>query len=60
MPANYGLPPYHFRCRTITVAYFPELSEAGKKAQWADDQNRVREDKILFSHVGPKLGGNCC
>lgn len=25
LPRNYGLPPYHYRCRTVTVAYFPEL-----------------------------------
>ncbi|KAB2925876.1 MAG: hypothetical protein F9K25_16455, partial [Candidatus Contendobacter sp.] len=25
LPPAYGLPPYHYRCRTVTVAYFPEL-----------------------------------
>jgi len=22
LPSGYGLPPYHYRCRTTTVAYF--------------------------------------
>lgn len=56
LPENYGLPPYHYRCRTITVAYFPELSEAGKKVQWADDAGKTVQDKILFGHVDEKLG----
>lgn len=56
LPANYGLPPYHYRCRTVTVAYFPELSAAGKPVSWSDDQGQTRQDKILFSHVDGKLG----
>lgn len=57
LPENYGLPPYHYRCRTITVAYFPELSEAGKPAPWSNDAGQpFVSDKILFSHVDPKLG----
>lgn len=27
--AGVGLPPYHFRCRTITVSYFEELNSSG-------------------------------
>lgn len=56
LPDHFGLPPYHYRCRTVTVAYFPELSEAGKKVQWSDDQGQTRQDKIRFSHVDEKLG----
>ena len=56
LPEHYGLPPYHYRCRTITVAYFPELSEAGKKIQWADDAGKMFQDKILFARVDEKLG----
>lgn len=57
LPDRYGLPPYHYRCRTVTVAYFPELSEAGKPAQWSNDAGQpFAGDKILFSHVDEKLG----
>lgn len=57
LPANYGLPPYHYRCRTVTVAYFPELSEVGKPVQWSDDAGKpFVGDKIVASHVDEKLG----
>lgn len=55
LPEKYGLPPYHYRCRTITVAYFPELSEAGKKVRWSDDAGKTVQDKILVGHVDQKL-----
>ena len=32
-----GLPPYHFRCRSTTVAYFPPLEYPEKVSQWAID-----------------------
>ena len=56
LPDRYGLPPYHYRCRTVTVAYFPELSEAGKAIAWSDDAGKPFQDKILFGYVDPKLG----
>ena len=57
LPDQYGLPPYHYRCRTVTVAYFPELSEAGKPVQWSNDAGEpFAGDKIRFSHVDEKLG----
>ncbi|WP_162860564.1 hypothetical protein [Pseudothauera hydrothermalis] len=39
LPANVGLPPYHFRCRTVTVAYLgvdPEVieQEADEIERW--------------------------
>lgn len=56
LPQGVAGPPYHYKCRTITVAYFPNVSEVGRKLQWADDQGNVRYDKILFSHVDEKWG----
>ncbi|RKJ80551.1 MULTISPECIES: hypothetical protein [unclassified Pyramidobacter] len=35
--AGIGLPPYHFRCRTTTVAYFPPVEYPEKVSQWAID-----------------------
>jgi hypothetical protein len=32
-----GLPPYHFRCRTVPVAHFEPASYPRKAAQWAID-----------------------
>lgn len=56
LPDHYGLPPYHYRCRTVTVAYFAELDEKGKDLQWSDDAGKpFVGDKIRFSHVDPKL-----
>ncbi len=56
LPDHFGLPPYHFRCRTVTVAYFAELSEAGKPVQWSDDAGKpFVKDKVLFSQVDKKL-----
>lgn len=56
LPDRYGLPPYHYRCRTVTVAHFPELSEAGKPISWSDDAGKTFQDKILSGHVDEKLG----
>ncbi len=56
LPDHFGLPPYHYRCRTVTVAYFPELSEAGKPVQWSNDAGKpFVKDKVLFSQVDEKL-----
>ena len=35
--AGVALPPYHFRCRTTTVAYFQPLDYPEKVSQWATD-----------------------
>ena len=56
LPEAYGLPPFHYQCRTVTVAYNPALSERGKGVQWVDDRGQLRQDTILASHVDEKLG----
>lgn len=35
--AGIGMPPYHFRCRTTTVAHFEPATYPEKVAQWATD-----------------------
>jgi hypothetical protein len=41
MPGNIGLPPYHFRCRTVTVAYLGRAPESITDDA-ADDMERMR------------------
>ena len=56
LPEVFGLPPYHYQCRTVTVAYNPALSERGKGVQWVDGRGQLRQDTVLLSHVDEKLG----
>lgn len=44
------------KCRTITVAYFPNVSEVGRKTQFMRDNGEVVPDKILFTQVDTQLG----
>ncbi len=48
-----ALPPYHFRCRTIVVAYFPQSVEIdGKNVNGSLLPGEIyRGKKVLFSHV---------
>lgn len=41
LPGNVGLPPYHFRCRTVTVAYLGRSPDALTDAP-EDDIERMR------------------
>lgn len=56
LPDGVAGPPYHYRCRTITVAYFEETSEAGRKLSWLGDQGTLYQDRVLFNHVDQDLG----
>jgi hypothetical protein len=55
LPANVAMPPYHYRCRTGTVAYYPRLSDAGQPFQYFDGQES-RKETIVFHHVDEKIG----
>ena len=47
-----GLPPYHFRCRTTTVAYFAPSEFHEKAKQWAiDGEIPFEEQKNLISYA---------
>jgi len=48
-----ALPPYHFRCRTIVVAYFPQSVEVdGKNVNGSLLPGETYKGKeVLFSHV---------
>lgn len=55
--AGVGLPPYHFRCRTITVSYFEELNSSGLNVANAGaqvtfwDGSRERAETIAWEHL---------
>lgn len=52
LPAGVALPPYHFRCRTIVVAYFPLIAEIdGKNVNGSLLPGEKYKGKdVLFSH----------
>lgn len=56
LPDGVAGPPYHYRCRTVTVAYFEQTSEAGRKLSWLGDQGTLYQDQVLFNHVDQDLG----
>ena len=53
-----ALPPYHFRCRTIVVAYFPQSVEIdGKNVNGSLLPGETYKGKeVLFSHIEPNFG----
>jgi len=53
LPSNVALPPYHFRCRTIVVAYFSQKAEIdGKNVNGSFLPGETYKGKeVLFSHV---------
>jgi len=55
LPDDVGLPPYHFRCRTIVVAYFRQKAEVdGKNVNGSLLPGETyKGKKVLFSHVDP-------
>jgi len=57
LPTNFGLPPYHFRCRTRIVSYSSaNLDVDGKKTTGAkSSKSKYKGKQVLFSHVD-KIG----
>ena len=55
LPPDVGLPPYHFRCRTVVVAYFRQKTEIdGKNVNGSLLPGETyKGKKVLFSHVDP-------
>ena len=55
LPSDVGLPPYHFRCRTVVVAYFRQKTEIdGKNVNGSLLPGETyKGKKVLFSHVDP-------
>lgn len=54
LPASVALPPYHFRCRTIVVAYFPQNEEIdGKNVNGSllPGEKYKMDKEVVFSHV---------
>lgn len=46
LPAQIGNPPYHARCRTITVAYLPQSGDAAIWERAAYDRERLTKNQI--------------
>jgi len=55
LPDGVGMPPYHFRCRTIVVAYFPQNTDIdGKKANGSYiPWDKYNGKEVLFSQQDP-------
>lgn len=51
LPSNVASPPYHFRCRTITVAYFGAPARAWQKAAMPSVPHRNREEVVRFAET---------
>ncbi|MCD6654479.1 MAG: hypothetical protein LT067_06935 [Sulfurovum sp.] len=54
LPSDVALPPYHFRCRTIVVAYFPQIAEIdGKNVNGSllPGEKYKGNKEVVFSHV---------
>ena len=53
LPQDVALPPYHFRCRTIVVAYFRQNAEIdGKNVNGSMlPGEKYKGKEVLFSHV---------
>lgn len=58
LPEGVAGPPYHYRCRTTTVAYFEELdgAPAGEETYQFFDGRETRKEKVLFRHYDRELG----
>ncbi len=41
-------PPYHYRCRTITVAWFGATTEMGRLEQAITDREEISADQVAF------------
>lgn len=52
LEANVGLPPYHFRCRSIVVAFFPQTATIdGKRVNGSLLPGEMfKGNEVLFSH----------
>jgi hypothetical protein len=55
LPDNVASPPYHYRCRTTTVAYLEHMSDVGRIYQYYDGNER-RNETIAFHHMDKELG----
>jgi len=53
LPANFGLPPYHFRCRTSIVSFNSANIEVdGKKTTGSKtSRSKFRDKEVIFSHI---------
>lgn len=58
MPAGLAGPPYHYRCRTTTAAYFEELAgeSAGDETYQYFDGKNTRKEKVLFRYHDKESG----
>lgn len=55
LPHNVAMPPYHYRCRTVTVAYLEETTETGRGYQFYDGEGR-RKETVVAAQVDKVLG----
>ncbi len=58
LPDGVAGPPYHYRCRTTTVAYFEELEgepKGDETRQFFDGMKR-RKEKVVYRYVDKELG----
>lgn len=58
LPDGVAGPPYHYRCRTTTVAYFEELQgeSLGNENYQYFDGNKTRKEKVIYRHYDRELG----
>ncbi|MCR4941273.1 MAG: hypothetical protein K5978_00585, partial [Campylobacter sp.] len=45
LPNNFGLPPYHFHCRTMVVPVYTKTSEIGER------YTGIKRDDEIIRHV---------
>lgn len=55
LPDGVGMPPYHWRCRTITVAYFEGLSDAGRPITYYDGAQK-QKDTVAYTVHDKRIG----
>jgi len=55
LPSGVAGPPYHYKCRTTTVAYFESLDNVGDNYQYFDGE-KTRKEKVLFQYHDKKIG----
>jgi hypothetical protein len=55
LPDGVAGPPYHYRCRTTTVAYFEGVDDTGNPYQYFDGET-TRKEKIAAHYADKELG----
>jgi len=56
LPAGVGMPPYHWRCRTITAAFFEGVSNAGRTVTYYDGADKKIKDSTVSTVYNKKIG----